>query len=79
MASDYLEMEQSKLMVFHIDLGQVIIATLIAAVGYLMKNEITNFRGKLEKHDEIIFNLVQQVQRLIGRNEIRHSGQDKKV
>ena len=50
------------------DLGQVIIATLIAAVGYLLKFEIASFAKRLDKHEEVIVGLVGDVQRLIGIN-----------
>lgn len=52
----------------HVDLGQVIIGSLIAGVGYLMKMEIANFSKRLDKHEDIIVSLVGDVQRLIGIN-----------
>lgn len=51
---------------FHVDLGQLIIATLIAMVGYLLKLEISHFSKRLDKHETAIMNLVADVQRLIG-------------
>lgn len=39
---------------------------LIGAVAWFIKKEITNFSGRLDRHEEIIIGLVGDVQRLIG-------------
>jgi hypothetical protein len=58
-------------MIFHVDLGQIIIAVLIATVGYFLKKEVTTFGIRLDRHDAILIKLVGDVQRLIGISESR--------
>ena len=56
-----------------IDLGQLIVAVLIAIVGYFLKKTIDTLSTRLDRHDNILFKLAGDVQRLIGfsmRNEV---------
>ena len=54
------------MMDLHVELGQIIIASLIATVGFFVRREISTIAKRLDKHDEVIFNLAGSVQRLIG-------------
>lgn len=51
----------------HIDLGQIIISALIAVVGYFIRKEITTFGERLDKHEETIFTMAQNVSQVIGQ------------
>lgn len=50
----------------NVDLGQVIIATLIAVLGYFFKKTIDDFSKRLDKHDALIYNLSMAVSQLLG-------------
>ncbi len=56
----------------HIDLGQIliiIVGVVVSIIGYFIKKEITTFGTRIDKHDEVLFSLTGQVQRLIGYYE----------
>ena len=56
----------------NIDLGQIIIVVigaLLAVIGWFTKKEIASFGIRLNKHDDVLFTLTGQVQRLIGYYE----------
>lgn len=59
-------------MVFNpsIDLGQLIVATLLTIIGYFVKKELSTLTRRLDQHEQRIFNLVGDVQKLIGVVEI---------
>lgn len=57
-----------------IDLGQIIIATLIAIVGWFVKREINSFNSRLDRHEIVITKLSGHVQNLMGRMQIRNLG-----
>ena len=42
----------------HVDLGQLIISSLITIVGYFVKKTIDKFDMRLEKHEEVLFKLA---------------------
>jgi hypothetical protein len=46
-----------------------IIAVLIGIVGYFLRKEIANFGKRIDKHDEILFIMTGNVQKLIGYYE----------
>lgn len=50
----------------HVDLGQIIIASLIGIVGYLIKREVTNVGNRLDRHEKVIFEMNGAVTRAIG-------------
>lgn len=52
-----------------IDLGQLIIASMIAAVGWFVKREIVNLGIRIDLHDRILFDMSGKVNRLIGAHE----------
>jgi hypothetical protein len=57
------------LMTLHMDIGQLIIALLLVAigvVGYLIKLQINVFSNRLDRHEGLLFGLVGDVQKLIG-------------
>lgn len=56
-------------MIFQVDLGQIIIATLIAVVGFFIRKEITTIARRIDRHEDILFRLGGNVQRLIGYHE----------
>lgn len=51
---------------FTIDLGQIILITLVAIIGYFVQRTLESFEARLDKHDDILLKLVGDVQRLIG-------------
>lgn len=51
---------------FHVDLGQVIIATLVGILGYFVRKMIKDFGDRIDKHEGILFSIVQDLQFLIG-------------
>ncbi len=66
-------------MEIHIDLGQIIIASILtslAVIGYLIKREVGNFAQRLDKHEDIILRLVGDVQRLIGISMVNEGGRN---
>ena len=52
----------------HIDLGQVILAFLIAIIGYFVRRTLNEFGSRLDRHDTILLNLVRDVGMLVGAN-----------
>ena len=53
---------------FNVDLGQTIIAGLIGVSGYLVKRTIDKFDSRLDRHEQTIFIIAQEVQKLVGYN-----------
>jgi uncharacterized protein YoxC len=41
----------------HVDLGQLIIAVLIAVIGYFVKTTLEKFSARLDQHDSILFSI----------------------
>jgi hypothetical protein len=54
---------------FNLDLGQVIISTLIVIVGWFVRREITQVGVRLDRHETTIAELVGKVQNVIGYNQ----------
>jgi len=50
----------------HIDLGQVLLGGMIGIVGYFVKRMIDSFGSRLDKHENILFELSGQIQKVIG-------------
>jgi hypothetical protein len=53
----------------HIDLGQLIISTLIAIVaivGWFVKKEIKSFGDRLDKHEQVLFDMNAVLSRAVG-------------
>lgn len=50
----------------HVDLGQIIISALIGIVGWLIKREVTSVGKRLDKHEEVLFEMNGVVTRAIG-------------
>lgn len=50
----------------HIDLGQVIISILIGTVGWFVKRTIDRMDRRLDKHEDVIFNMNGSIQRIAG-------------
>jgi hypothetical protein len=48
------------------DFGQIILGSLIAIIGYLIKRQINEFSDRLDKHDEMIRGLFGDVQYIVG-------------
>ena len=38
----------------NVDLGQLVIASMIAAIGWLLNNKISSIDNQLSKHDQMI-------------------------
>jgi len=51
----------------NIDLGQILVASLIAIVGYFVKRELNQITTRLDRHDSVILDLIRDVSTLIGR------------
>ena len=51
---------------FKIDLGQLIITSGIATIGYLIKRSLDKIESRLDGHDNKIYELMAKVQELIG-------------
>lgn len=51
---------------FHVDLGQIIIAGLIAMVGWFMKRTVDGFESRLGKHETMFFQMNGDLQRITG-------------
>lgn len=54
----------------HIDLGQLIIAILIALLGiiaWFIRKEITEFGLRLDKHETMLFRMTQNVSIVMGQ------------
>lgn len=50
----------------NIDLGQIIIATLIATIGYFVKRAIDSIYDRLGEHEDRLYELSGSLQRLVG-------------
>lgn len=50
----------------HIDLGQIILASMIAIIGYLIKRMVDKVDARLDKHDILLVQLIKDVAHLIG-------------
>ena len=50
----------------NVDLGQVIIASLIGTIGFFVKRTIDDFGRRLDRHEEIIFKVVKDTQLILG-------------
>ena len=50
-----------------IDLGQIILGFIMTTMGWLIKRELSGIHDRLDKHDEVIMDLVREVAILIGR------------
>lgn len=51
----------------NVDLGQILIGCLIAIVGWFIKKEIVTFGRRLDKHEDTILRMVQQVSVVTGQ------------
>lgn len=64
---------------FHVDLGQLILAGMIGIIGYLVKRMIDQFGSRLDKHEDILFTLSGQIQKVIGFSQgINHNIVDRR-
>jgi hypothetical protein len=63
---------------FNVDLGQVVIGGLIAIVGWLVKREITDVGVRLDRHENIISDLVGKMQNVIGYNQAMREMSDRR-
>ena len=50
-----------------VDLGQIILGFIMTTMGWLIKRELSGIHDRLDKHDEVIMELVRDVSILIGR------------
>lgn len=56
-----------------VDLGQVILASLIGTIGFFVKRTIDDFGRRLDRHEEIIFKVVKDTQLILGLIDRRKS------
>lgn len=66
---------------YQIDLGQIIlifIGLLISVVAWFTKRDIIQFGRRLDKHDDVLFQLAGSVQRLIGYYEATLNRNDRR-
>jgi hypothetical protein len=56
-----------------------ITAFLIAIIGYFIKRTIDDFGKRIDKHDQIIFDLAGHVQKILGFNQaLGWNGKDRR-
>lgn len=55
-----------KLFTFKIDLGQVILAGMIGVLSWLIKRTIDSIEKRIEKHEQIIFDMNGKLQLIVG-------------
>ncbi len=55
----------------NVDLGQVIIAGMLAVIGYFIKRELASIGSRLDKHDTLILKMFGDINRLLGRAGLR--------
>lgn len=53
----------------NIDLGQLIVAGMIAVIGYFLKKELTTITARLNKHDQMIIRMFGDINLLLGRGD----------
>lgn len=58
----------------HIDLGQIILSSMIGIVGWFIKRELSSINGRLDNHDSKFYELVGQVNMLLGAFNARQQG-----
>lgn len=54
---------------FHIDLGQVILSIgmiLLGTIGYLIKQDLNDFKNQIKAYEIRLYDLTKDVQKLIG-------------
>jgi len=54
----------------HIDLGQVVLSIIAAAMGvmvYFVKRTVEGFGDRIDRHDRILFNLNGNVRQIMGK------------
>ena len=51
----------------HVDLGQLITASLIAIVGWFIKKEIVTFGKRLDKHEDVILTMTNKLSVVVGQ------------
>lgn len=64
----------------HIDLGQILIASLIGIIGFFVKKTIDDISAKLQRHEDILFRLTGEMQRIIGFKDglLRWNGEERR-
>ena len=55
----------------NVDLGQIIIASLIGMVGYFVKRTIDGVTIRIDKHDSILIDLIRSVAAITGERRIK--------
>ncbi len=50
----------------NVDLGQILLGVLIAIIGWFIKREIVTLSNRLDKHDDILLNLVSELGEVKG-------------
>lgn len=51
----------------NVDLGQVLLGTLIAIIGYFVKRNVDQFEKRIDKHEEILFTMNGDLQIIVGQ------------
>lgn len=55
-----------------IDLGQIIIASCMAVIGFFIKWELARITARIDKHDDLLYQLTGEVRELLGSNRRTH-------
>lgn len=50
----------------NIDLGQIIIGSLIGVVGWFIRKELISFNARLDKHDSMFLEMTKVIGKLEG-------------
>jgi len=52
---------------FQVNLGQLVIVASIASIGWFIKHTISDLGNRLDDHEERLYTLTSELNRLIGR------------
>lgn len=55
-----------------IDLGQIIIVTCLAVIGFFVKWELARIMIRIDRHDDLLYQLTGEVRELLGSNRRTH-------
>lgn len=62
----------------HIDLGQLIISFLIGTVAWFIKRTIDKMDKRIDKHEDVLFNMNGNIQLIMGQMGIERRAKEKR-
>jgi ABC-type transporter Mla subunit MlaD len=63
----------------HVDLGQIIIASMLGIIGYFVKRELASISNRLDKHDGQIIGLIKTVAEVYGAMNARSGAATRRI